>query len=67
MHAYGGSLCYGNLEGCNIICPKHGSVFDVRTGKVAQNGKMLFIKVKVKDLHAYPLKIEGTDILVGIE
>ncbi len=63
----GGSLYDGNLEGNNIICPKHGSVFDVRTGEVAQSGKILFINVKVKDLHTYPVKIEGGDILIGIE
>ncbi|NCU27119.1 hypothetical protein EOM86_10430 [Candidatus Nomurabacteria bacterium] len=41
----------GNLDGRNIVCPKHGSKFDVQTGKVAQSGKMLFINVKVKDLN----------------
>ncbi len=63
----GGSLYDGNLEGSNIVCPKHGSKFDVQTGKAVQSGKMLFINVKVRDLHTYPVKIEGTDILVGIE
>ena len=63
----GGSLYDGNLEGNNIICPKHGSAFDVRTGEFSQSGKILFIKIKAKNLHAYPVKIEGTDILIGIE
>lgn len=63
----GGSLYDGNLEGSNIVCPKHGSKFDVQTGKVTQSGKMLFINVKVRNLHTYPVKIEGTDILVGIK
>jgi len=44
-------LVKGNLDGRNIVCPKHGSKFDVQTGKVAQSGKMLFINVKVKDLN----------------
>jgi len=63
----GGSLVDGNLDGFNIVCPKHGSAFDVRTGKVTGAGKLFFVKVKVTDLHAYPLKIEGSDILAGIE
>lgn len=62
----GGSLFDGMLEGTQIICPKHGSIFDVRTGHVVQGGKMFFMKVKVKDLRSYPVRIEGTDILLDI-
>lgn len=62
----GGSLFEGNLEGYTITCPKHGSVFDVRTGEVVKSGKIVFIKVKVNDTQTYPVKIEGTDIFVGI-
>ncbi|HLD60424.1 MAG TPA: non-heme iron oxygenase ferredoxin subunit [Candidatus Bilamarchaeaceae archaeon] len=29
-----GPLCEGTLDGSNIICPWHGSIFDHRTGKV---------------------------------
>ncbi|MBK5253673.1 MAG: Rieske 2Fe-2S domain-containing protein [Peptostreptococcaceae bacterium] len=63
----GGSLFEGNFNGNNITCPKHGSVFDVRTGKIVENGKIAFIKLKVNDTKAYPTKIEGNDILIGIE
>lgn len=63
----GGSLFDGNLDGYNIVCPKHGSVFDVRTGKAIKSGKFVFIKVNAGDTQAYPVKIEGTDILVGLE
>lgn len=63
----GGSLYDGNLDGDQITCPKHGSVFDVKTGEVVQSGKILFMKVKVGNVQAYPVKVEGTDILVGIE
>ena len=63
----GGSLYEGNLDGYSITCPKHGSVFDVRTGKIIKGGKIVFINLKVKDDQAYPVKIEGTDILIGIE
>jgi len=63
----GGSLYDGKLEGDHIICPKHGTVFDVKTGKVVQNGKIAFIKLNVSDVNAYPVKVEGTDILIGME
>jgi 3-phenylpropionate/trans-cinnamate dioxygenase ferredoxin subunit len=29
----GGPLAEGELEGCEIQCPRHGARFDVRTGK----------------------------------
>ncbi len=63
----GGSLFDGNLDGYSITCPKHGSVFDVRTGKVIKNGKIFFINLKVNDTQAYPVKIEGNNILIGLE
>ncbi len=63
----GGSLYDGDLDGSHIICPKHGSIFDVTSGKAIQGGKFLFIKIKVDDVKSYPVKIEGTDIMIGIE
>ena len=63
----GGSLYDGVLNGSTVTCPRHGSVFDVRTGAVIQRGKLAFIQVKVGDVHAYPVKVEGTDILADIE
>lgn len=63
----GGSLADGNLEGENIVCPKHGSVFSVKTGKFVSPGKLLFMKVNPHDAKSYPVKVEGDDILVGIE
>lgn len=63
----GGSLYEGNLDGNHIVCPRHGSIFDVTTGKAVEAGKFLFMKVKIRDLINYPVKIEGTDLLVGIE
>ena len=28
----GGPLAEGELDGCEIVCPRHGALFDVRTG-----------------------------------
>ena len=63
----GGSLYDGKLDGKHIVCPRHGSIFDVTTGKAVEGGKILFLKVKISDLNAYPVKTEGTDLLIGME
>lgn len=63
----GGSLFDGILEDSHITCPKHGSVFDVKTGNLVENGKILFLKLKVNNTKSYPVKVEGTDILIDID
>ncbi len=30
----GGDLAGGELDGCDIVCPRHGARFDIRTGMV---------------------------------
>ncbi|MGI6258012.1 MAG: Rieske (2Fe-2S) protein [Anaerovoracaceae bacterium] len=62
----GGILSEGTLEGKEVTCPKHGSVFDVSTGKALQDGKILFLKAKVHDLMSYTVKVEGDDVFVDI-
>lgn len=62
----GGSLFDGDLDGYNIVCPKHGSAFDVRTGNLTLPGKMLYIKVKPRNAHTFDVKIDGLNILLGI-
>ena len=54
-----GPLGDGDLEGYNIVCPRHGGEFDVRTGKVVQ-------MPAVVDIPAYPVKITEGMIHVGI-
>ena len=49
----------GDLEGYNIVCPRHGGEFDVRTGKAVQ------LPVVV-DVPAYPVKVMDGMIQVGI-
>lgn len=63
----GGSLFEGKLEGDTITCPRHHTVFSVKTGSVVQNGSIAFLRLKVADTKAYSTKTEGGDILVGIE
>jgi 3-phenylpropionate/trans-cinnamate dioxygenase ferredoxin subunit len=62
----GGSLAQGVLEGNIVTCPRHGARFDVKTGKAVGEAKIGFIKMKVKDEESCMVKVEGTDIMVGI-
>jgi len=62
----GGSLSKGSLDGSIVTCPKHGARFDVKTGKSVADAKIGFMKMRVKNEENYTVKIEGTDILVGI-
>lgn len=62
----GGELIEGRLDGSHIICPKHGSIFDVKTGKLIEQGKMFKIKVKADDLNSYPVMLKDGDVFIGI-
>jgi len=54
-----GPLGDGTLEGFNIVCPRHGAEFDVRTGKVLE-------LPAVVDIPAYPVKVVDGMIQLGI-
>lgn len=63
----GFNLCKGSLEGQSVVCPLHKAKFDLETGAVGRDPKLLFIKMTAKsDLATYPVKVEGGDVLVGI-
>lgn len=62
----GGSLFDGELEGYRITCPKHKTVFDIRTGEVLNQGKILLIKVKASSVRTYPVRVEEENIKIEI-
>lgn len=62
----GGSLSEGKLEEETIVCPKHGSRFDVKSGQALQGPKILFLNFKVKNATHYPLKVEGEDLYIDL-
>lgn len=63
----GFNLCKGSLEGQSVVCPLHKAKFDLETGAIGRDPKLLFIKMTAKsDLATYPVKVEGQDVLVGI-
>ncbi|MCC6260695.1 MAG: non-heme iron oxygenase ferredoxin subunit [Anaerolineales bacterium] len=55
----GGPLGEGKVEGENIICPRHGAEFDIRTGKAVQ-------LPAVEDIPAYPVQIRDGNIFIGV-
>jgi 3-phenylpropionate/trans-cinnamate dioxygenase ferredoxin component len=55
----GGPLGDGPLEGCQIICPRHGARFDIRTGKA------LTMPATV-DVRVHEVKVENGDVFVRL-
>lgn len=53
----GGPVAEGELDGYEIICPRHGARFDVRTGEVMS-------MPAVVPVASYQVKVEGEDIYV---
>ncbi len=54
-----GPVGEGDLEGYEIICPRHGARFDIRTGNV------LALPAFV-DIPAYPVRLAGYQIEIGM-
>jgi 3-phenylpropionate/trans-cinnamate dioxygenase ferredoxin subunit len=54
-----GPVGEGDLEGYNIVCPRHGGEFDVRNGQAVQ-------LPAVVDIPAYPVKVVDDMIQVGL-
>lgn len=54
-----GPLGDGDLEGYNIVCPRHGAEFDARAGKAVR-------MPAVVDIPAYPVRIRDGNLFVGI-
>ena len=68
-----GDLSTGTLEGYTVTCPRHGSQFDVRTGKNTRwmQGSGIVSKVSSavkseKSLTSYKVEVQGDRILVEV-
>ena len=55
----GGTLSDGEIEGCEIACPRHGAKFDVRDGKA-------LCMPATQPTASHEIKVDGDDILVRI-
>lgn len=62
----GGKLSLGTLEGDIVVCPRHGSRFNVRSGEAVQGPKILLIRMGTKNLSTYPIMIQDKDIMIDI-
>ena len=54
-----GPLAEGDVTGHEVICPRHGAHFDLRSGKALS-------LPAVVDIPSYPVRVEGEQILVGV-
>jgi 3-phenylpropionate/trans-cinnamate dioxygenase ferredoxin subunit len=55
-----GPVAEGDLEGYEIVCPRHGAHFDIRDGRVLSFPA-------ITPIRSFPVKLEGNDILIEIE
>ncbi len=62
----GGTLSKGSFADGVVTCPRHGSQFDVRTGRNVRAPKILFFKGKADDVPSYPVRVEGDDVLIDV-
>jgi 3-phenylpropionate/trans-cinnamate dioxygenase ferredoxin subunit len=53
-------LSEGDIFRGQVACPKHGSRFDIKTGKVTGFPA-------TKPVHTYPVKIEAGEIYIQVE
>jgi 3-phenylpropionate/trans-cinnamate dioxygenase ferredoxin subunit len=49
----------GELEGFEVICPRHGARFDIRTGKVLSLPAIV-------DIPSYPVRVVDGQIEIGL-
>ncbi len=49
----------GEIDGYEIICPRHGARFDIRNGKVTR-------LPAVEDIEAYPIQVVDGEVRIGV-
>ncbi|RMG96985.1 MAG: non-heme iron oxygenase ferredoxin subunit [Chloroflexi bacterium] len=54
----GGPLEDGELDGCEVVCPRHGARFDVRTGEATR-------LPAIEPVATYPVKVEDGYVYVA--
>lgn len=54
-----GPIGEGELDGKELVCPRHGARFDVQTGKATR-------LPAVRGIPVYPVRVIGNQIEVGI-
>lgn len=54
------SLADGDLEGTNVVCPCHGSSFDVTNGRVVTGPA-------AEPVESYQVKVEGEELQIEVD
>lgn len=62
----GGDLAAGILKDGRLTCPRHGSTFDVTTGRCLQGPHIVFLKLKGTDSRSYPVRIDEERVLIDV-
>ncbi len=55
----GGPLGDGEVEDCEVECPRHGAHFDLRTGAVKSFPAVVGVKT-------YEIRVEGSEIKIAL-
>src|SRR3989475_10136267 len=55
----GGPLAEGEIEEDQVICPRHGSRFDIRTG-------LALTLPAVIPVDSYPVRVDGNELFIGL-
>ena len=59
-------LSHGRLTDCTLTCPLHHATFNVKNGQNLSDAQILFLKMEVKSLGVYSVKIENDAVLVDV-
>jgi 3-phenylpropionate/trans-cinnamate dioxygenase ferredoxin subunit len=54
-----GPLCEGDREGFEVVCPRHGARFDLRTGAV-------LALPATEDVEAFPVEVRDGEVYVVV-
>jgi nitrite reductase/ring-hydroxylating ferredoxin subunit len=54
-----GPLCEGEREGFEVVCPRHGARFDIRTGAV-------LALPATEDVEAFPVEVRDGQVYVQV-
>ncbi len=55
----GGPLAEGEIEGDEVICPRHGARFAIKTGTA-------LTLPAVTPVESYPVRVEGNELYIGL-
>ena len=55
----GGPLAEGEIEEDQVICPRHGARFNIKTGAA-------LTLPAVTPVESYPVRVEGNELFVGL-